>query len=154
LGLRFLTPVVALLFICCSGPASPTLFSAAPSCPSGGESGEIAPGETVEAFAFELSAGDRVVVEFETDRPGDLVAGLAGPYLTKDKATFAAQTVNEYSTEEVGTDGTTVVLPPRIDLPVHQDGRYGVVVSSTAASGRLSWSACATVQRAAGEASE
>jgi len=92
------------------------------------------------------------VVEFETNQPRDLVAGLAGPYLVKDKATFAAQTVNEYATEEVGSDGSAIVSPPKIDLPVHQDGRYGVVVSSTADGGEISWSACASIVPAPDEA--
>jgi hypothetical protein len=100
-------------------------------------------------FAFDLSAGDRVIVTFESDRPDELVAGLAGPYESKDKATFAAETVNEYPREEVGTDGQTTVVPPRIDLAVHRDGRYGVVVNSTAQQGEVPWSACATVERAA-----
>jgi hypothetical protein len=144
-----IAPLVALLLVCCSGPASPTLFSNAPSCPGGSGSGAIAPGETVEAFAFDLTAGDRVVVEFESARAAELVAGLAGPYLTKDKATFAAQTVNEYPSDVIGSDGSSTVEPPKIDLPVHQDGRYAVVVSSTAEQGEVPWSACATIVRAA-----
>lgn len=139
--------LLALFLACCSGPASPTLFSSGASCPAGNSSGRVAPGEVVEVFAFDLGAGDRVVVTFETERPGELVAGLAGPYESKDKATFAAETVNEYPREEVGTDGQTKVVPPRIDLAVHRDGRYGVVVNSTAQQGEISWSACATVER-------
>jgi hypothetical protein len=147
-------PWLTLLFCCCSGPASPTLFSSAPTCPAGGEEGTVAPGGSVEALTFELGAGDRVVVEFETDRPSELVVGLAGPYLVKDKATFAAQTVNEYPSEKVGSDGTTTVEAPGIDLPVHQDGRYAIVVSSTAEEGELSWSACATITPAPDEPAE
>ena len=145
--MRF-APLFATLLACCSGPASPTLFSNTPNCPSGTADGTIAPGQTVEAFAFDLTAGDRVTVEFESDSAGDLVVGLAGPYLVKDKATFAAQTVNEYPSDVIGSDGTTTVTPPKIDLPVHQDGRYAVVVSSSAEQGEVSWSACANITRA------
>lgn len=144
-----LAPLLPLFFVCCSGPASPTLFSSGSSCPAGSSSGQVEPGEVVEVFAFDLSAGDRIVVAFESDQPGDLVAGLAGPYEVKDKATFAAETVNEYPSEEVGPDGQPTVVPPRIDLAVHRDGRYGVVVNSTAQEGQVSWSACATLERIA-----
>lgn len=148
--MRFI-PLITICLVCCSGPASPTLFSSAPSCPAGEASGEIGPGETAEAFAFELSTGDRVRVRFKTDHPAELVAGLAGPYLVKDKATFPAQTVNEYPSESLGPDGSAVTAPPEIALMVHQDGRYAVVVSSTAEQGRLSWSACAVVERDTGQ---
>jgi hypothetical protein len=145
--------ILALLLAGCGGPTAKTLFGAPTptTCADGQESGRVAPGETVEVFALDLKAGDRIVVKFESARAGELVAGLAGPYASKEKATFAVETVSEFPSDEVGSDGQTKVHPPRIDLTVQRDGRYGVVVSSTADSGDVPWTACATVERAASE---
>jgi hypothetical protein len=149
-----LISAVAVALGACGGPTAKTLFGppAPPAgCEDGREQGQVGPSETVEVFDFDLKAGDRIVVELESDRPGELVAGLAGPYTTKEKATFAVETIAEFPGDEIGSDGQTKVLPPRIDLTVQRDGRYGVVVSSTADTGQVSFSACAAVTRAPSE---
>lgn len=116
-------------------------------CPNGLIQGIVAPGESTEVFAFELRAGDRIVVELSTARPRESMIGLAGPYTVKEKATFAVETISEYPSDVVGSDGSSTVQPPKIDLIIQREGKYRVVVSSTAVAGDVSWTACAELWR-------